>query len=123
MTDTVAVDTNLLLCGREALQLVFVSRRHLLNDDMDASTAREVWKVAFRTPYQQYYGGTESLYELSPSDSMITPCPVKLASPCSCTHMTLSPNLQFSGEVLRRENCLARVLPIATGLTASTRAK
>jgi hypothetical protein len=56
---------------------------------------------------------------------MTTPWPVKLASPCSCTHMTLSPSMQ-SGVVededmrLRRAYCFARAFPAATELTAST---
>lgn len=50
---------------------------------------------------------------------MTTPWPVKLASPCSCTHITRSPSLQSSGDVFSNENCFARVFPSATGLTAS----
>ena len=49
---------------------------------------------------------------------MTTPCSVKLASPCNCTHITLSPNLQSSGEFFRSAYCFARVLPRATGLMA-----
>ena len=58
-------------------------------------------------------------YSLNPKLSMTTPCPVKLASPCNCTHITLSPNLQSSGEFFKSANCFARVLPRATGLMAS----
>ena len=62
----------------------------------------------------------KEIYSLNPKLSMTTPCPVKLASPCNCTHITLSPNLQSFGEFLSSAYCLARVLPRATGLMAST---
>ncbi len=50
---------------------------------------------------------------------MTTPWPVKAASPCICTHMTLSPKLQSGSASLTRESCFALVFPNATGFTAS----
>ena len=61
----------------------------------------------------------ELVYSLNPKLSMTTPCPVKLASPCNCTHITLSPNLQSFGEFFKSAYCFARVLPRATELMAS----
>ena len=51
---------------------------------------------------------------------MTTPCPVKLASPCNCTHITLSPNLQSFEEFFKSAYCFARVFPSASGLMASS---
>ncbi len=54
---------------------------------------------------------------------MTTPCPVKLASPCNCTHITRSPGRQSvspaRSSVFSSANCFARVFPSATGLIAS----
>lgn len=65
----------------------------LLHHNMDASADSIMRKIAYRLISQATRTNSFGRHILSPNPSMTIPCPVKLASPCSWTHITRSPGL------------------------------